>query len=128
MTTCAHCGSNCELTDGIEIYPHRDDLAYLNFWICRPCNAFVGCHKNGTFKTPLGLAANQELRSLRSQIHAVIDPAWKFYGYKRSEVYSIITIEYQKLFNTTDEYHTAKLNIAEAKAILEVAKECFNFS
>lgn len=125
---CAHCGGDCELTDGIEIYGHREDLWNLNFWICRKCDAYVGCHKNGDFKTPLGTAANRELRTLRSHIHAVVDPAWKFYGYKRSQVYSILTVQYQRLYKTDDSYHTANLNLAEARTMLEVAKDNFDFS
>lgn len=41
---------------------------------CVPCNAWVGCHKNG--KQPLGIPANQATRELRKRAHAVFDPLW----------------------------------------------------
>lgn len=42
---CPYCGSKTEYVDGTVIYPHRPDLANRKFYICRPCNAYVGCHK-----------------------------------------------------------------------------------
>ncbi len=82
---CAHCGRECRLTDGSEVYPHRPDLGSLSFWVCDPCKAWVGCHKAGAMTDagesdgtlPLGRAANEELRSARSTLHRKLDPIWK---------------------------------------------------
>lgn len=124
---CAHCGCNCELTTGVEIYPHRDDLCYLNFWICRSCDAYVGCHKNDSFKTPLGTAANAELRSLRGKLHAIIDPKWRYGSQKRSTVYSQLTMlaVNNKIIPKDSCYHTAELNTEQAREMLELLNRAF---
>jgi hypothetical protein len=43
---CCECREkvNARLTEGEEIYPHREDLKDLPFWICDKCKNFVGCH------------------------------------------------------------------------------------
>lgn len=43
---------------------------------CAPCKAWVGCHKNGAGRQPLGVPANQATRELRKRAHAVFDPLW----------------------------------------------------
>ncbi|MGI9484465.1 MAG: zinc-finger-containing protein [Geminicoccaceae bacterium] len=52
IATCLHCGGDCRLTDGAEIYPHRPDLADKQIWKCDACKARVGCHPDTT--DPLG--------------------------------------------------------------------------
>lgn len=78
--TCVECNStdysNMKLVRGETIYPHRQDLWNLRFWICQ-CGAYVGCHKNGDGKQPLGAAAGAETRRLRSKCHALFDPMWQ---------------------------------------------------
>lgn len=71
---CPECGSEAVLTNGQEIYPKRPDLHKKSFWICRPCNAYVGCHPGS--QRPLGTPATKELRSKRSEAHAWLDPLW----------------------------------------------------
>ena len=82
---CPYCGNRCEPTSGSEIYPHRADLSYLQFWICRPCKAWVGCHE-GT-NTPKGTPANAPTRWARIEAHAAFDPWWKTKGWRRKEAY-----------------------------------------
>jgi hypothetical protein len=73
---CSYCGKASEHVDGTAIYPHRPDLARKKFWLCRPCNAYVGCHP-GT-PEPLGSLANAELRKARSEAHDAFDELWDF--------------------------------------------------
>lgn len=55
-------------------------------WLCRDCDAYVGCHKNT--KTPKGrFLADKNLREARKLAHAIIDPLWREKGYSRKEVY-----------------------------------------
>lgn len=76
VASCLHCGSDCRLTDGREIYPHRGDLYEKPVWKCDECNATVGCHPDTTI--PLGYAANKETRRARSLLHEkMLDPLWK---------------------------------------------------
>lgn len=72
---CPYCGKNSELTNGSAIYPSRKDLADRSFYLCRPCDAYVGCHK-GTSK-PLGRLANKSLRIAKQHAHAAFDPLWQ---------------------------------------------------
>lgn len=79
---CHYCGNEARLVGGEVIYPHRIDLFEKKFWLCDPCDAYVGCHhphpkygKTGT--EPLGILANAKLRKLKSQAHAAFDPLWR---------------------------------------------------
>ena len=82
---CPYCGVAADLVTGEAIYPHRPDLAEKQFWLCRPCQAWVGCHP-GTTRS-LGRLANSELRRLKSAAHAAFDPLWKDGGMKRGDAY-----------------------------------------
>lgn len=68
---CGYCGKETEAIDSKEIYGKHYGLAR----ICRPCNAYVGCH-DGTDK-PLGRVANKELRRWKQEAHRWLDPLWK---------------------------------------------------
>lgn len=72
--TCPYCNAEARLTTGDYIYPHRQDLAHRKFWVCWPCDAYVGTHK-GTDQ-PLGTMANAELRKARRAAHDAFDPLW----------------------------------------------------
>lgn len=72
---CPYCNAIAVLTTGAVIYPHRTDFVDKQFWICVPCNAWVGCHDNTA--SPLGRLANAELRAWKSKAHFAFDPLWK---------------------------------------------------
>lgn len=91
---CPYCGERAVLVDGGRVYPHRPDLKHLSFWLCAPCDAYVGCHpptqkftQNRT-DIPLGRLANAELRTAKSAVHQVLDPLWKSKQHSRSYVYA----------------------------------------
>jgi hypothetical protein len=69
---CPYCGKTSEFIDSSEIYHGR---SYGMIYICRPCQAWVGCHKD--CDEPLGTLANAELRAWRKMAHARFDPLWK---------------------------------------------------
>ena len=71
---CPYCGKMPELVFGRKIYPGRLYLYSKRFYLCEPCNAYVGCHE-GT-DIPFGVVANAELRAARSEVHRVFDPLW----------------------------------------------------
>jgi hypothetical protein len=85
--TCPYCNTLARLTRGREIYPHRPDLYSLNFWACKPCDAYVGCHKKFPGTTPLGRLANAELRAAKSNAHRAFDPLWQDGAYTRHQAY-----------------------------------------
>ena len=73
---CAECGGEAVLVTGLRIYPHRPDLHARWYWRCS-CGAYVGCHRDGDGKDPLGLPAGAETRRLRMACHAIFDPLWE---------------------------------------------------
>jgi len=76
--TCPYCDASAELVKGNVIYPYREDLYHLNFYLCRHYShepAYVGCHK-GT-SVPLGRLADTELRQWKSAAHRAFDPIWR---------------------------------------------------
>lgn len=87
---CDYCNTATRLAKGNEIYPHRPDLASLNFYLCDSCGAYVGCHKNGDGKRPLGRVANAELRRAKSKAHAAFDPLWKSGRMTRGAAYTAL--------------------------------------
>lgn len=105
---------------GSKVYPNREDLKSLVFWLCGTCNNFVGSHKNckkGN-ERPLGVIANKEIKNARQHIHKILDPLWKDGKYLRKEVYSIISKKIGK------EYHTAEIRtLDEARQIYKMVKE-----
>ena len=107
------------LTNGKEIYPHRNDLASLPFWKCDKCGNFVGCHhKTKTPTKPLGCIPTDLIRNARKHIHTLIDPLWKSGKVKRSELYAELS---EKLGR---QYHTADIrSIDEARFIYKTAKD-----
>lgn len=85
------CDRYAERVTGKVIYPHRRDLWNRDFWLCRECNAYVGCHP-GTI-TPLGTLAGPELRKARGRAHDAFDPLWKAGQTSRDEAYQWLASE-----------------------------------
>lgn len=118
---CCGCQEEVEarLTNGAEIYPHRQDLASLPFWKCNACGNYVGCHHKTKNRTaPLGVIPTPEIRKLRKLIHAEIDPMWKNGSTNRkarNTLYDAISKE------VGWNYHTARIRSAEeAEKVLAV--------
>ncbi len=78
IVVCPYCGALAEFVEDSSEFYRRD---YGPLYVCRPCDARVGCH-DGTRK-PLGQLANKELRAAKMRAHAVFDPYWKGNGSKR---------------------------------------------
>lgn len=72
---CPYCGKDAALVPGSTVYPHRADLHVKQFWYCRPCDAYVGCHELSA--RPLGRLANAELRRAKSAAHRAFDSLWR---------------------------------------------------
>ena len=102
------------LTSGKEIYPHREDLFALPFWICDGCKNYVGCHhKTKTPTRPLGNIPTKELREVRKKIHSVLDPLWKNKNFNRSAIYASLSTMLGYGF------HTAEIkSVEEANKVL----------
>jgi len=125
---CQYCGNKANLTTGHRVYPHRPDLAHLYVWQCKPCDAYVGCHRKGAYVNelkhesdgtiPLGTLANRELRMWRTQAHAAVDPFWRIKGMKRTLVYDRLA----KLMQIPkDECHIGMFDVARCKEAMRLA-------
>jgi len=124
---CTHCQGNTVLVGGEEIYPHRPDLFDRYFWLCRLCEAWVGCHRaqkqvnakgkevwsNGAM--PLGSVANKELRALRHRVHALFDPIWKSGAKTRVEAYDWLS---GVLGVASGRAHVAWMNVEQCKVAI----------
>ncbi len=83
--SCPYCVGRALLVDSIEVYRK----SYGNIYLCKPCDAYVGTHKNSDDK-PLGIPAKANLRQQRKIAHGLIDVYWRTGIFKRREVYSAI--------------------------------------
>ncbi len=88
--SCPYCGAPTQLIDDTEIYGRSFGT---KCYICRPCQAWVGCHK-GTDKA-LGRIANKELRELKHLAHEAFDPLWKGGFLPRTAAYEILSVAFE---------------------------------
>lgn len=114
---------NAILKSGKDIYPHRQDLHSLPFWMCPTCKNFVGCHHKTRNRTaPLGCIPTTELKNARRHLHALIDPLWETGLIGRRALYERISAI------VGWNYHTAKTRTVDEareayKAAQAIAKE-----
>jgi hypothetical protein len=91
---CPYCNVFPVLVSGKAVYPapRFKDLWKKNFWMCKKCDARVGCHPGTT--RALGRLANKELRDLKMKAHKAFDPLWFEYGgMSRTVAYSWLSKE-----------------------------------
>lgn len=84
---CNYCSNQAEWVENKEIYGRNYGKSIM-VWLCRKCNAYVGCHNNT--RKPLGTMANKELREWRIKVHALFDPLWKTGKMRREKAYGIL--------------------------------------
>lgn len=114
---CPYCGRPAKRVTGKEVYPHRNDLYRKKFWICRPCDAYVGCHRDGK---PFGTLANSDLRNIRMKVHEKFDRLWKSGRMDRNAAYKSLA---KKLGISTKKCHIGMFDIEQCKRALRAAKE-----
>ncbi len=108
---CQYCGNDAVWCENKEIYGRNWGKSYM-CWLCKPCNAYVGCHNNT--REPLGTLANKELREWRKKAHAKIDPLWKSGAVSRKSVY----IALRNKFGKGGEIHIGHADIELCKRIV----------
>lgn len=115
---CPYCGKGAVKVDGTIIYPHRRDLYEKNFWFCRECDAWVGCHPRTSI--PLGRLANAELRVLKMAVHSCFDVLWKGGFISRHDAYAWLS----KVMNKPrHETHIGMFNDEECRAAIQHVRE-----
>ena len=113
---CNYCGRKTELVDSKVIYGTSYGMMYL----CRHCNAYVGCHK-GTDR-PLGRLADAELRYWKKAAHAVFDPLWRqgrFRG-QRKAAYEWLA---EQMGLPVEQTHIGMFDIAQCKQAIKIVQE-----
>ena len=70
---CDFCGNEAEWVENKEVYGRNYGKSVM-IWLCKPCDAYVGCHNN-TMKS-LGTIANKETREWRQRAHKIYDTFW----------------------------------------------------
>lgn len=109
---CPYCNQEAELIDSRDWY--KDGVDYGSMYVCRPCNASVGCHPDGK---PLGTLASPELKKLRIKCHAKFDALWKPSEVSRKDAY-------RWLKHMTGIEHFGETNEDECKMALEILIDC----
>ena len=115
---CNHCKNPAEWVENWEVYGMNYGKSYM-IWLCRLCDAYVGCHNNT--REPRGkYLAKADLRKARMAAHAVIDPLWKSGKYKRNTVYLRLKEAFGK------EVHVGNTSsVEECEEIIKTAKLVF---
>ena len=113
---CPYCKNKAVLIDSRVIY----GKSYGLIWLCYPCKAWVGTHKNSPTHKPLGSLAKEDLRILRMKAHEVFDSLWRKWGISRREAYAYL----QNLMDMTPEQaHIGRFNEYECRKLLKLLKE-----
>ena len=115
--TCPYCGHEASLVGGDIIYPHRPDLAEKAFYLCRPCDAYVGCHP-GT-RIPLGFLADAQLRRAKHATHAVFDPLWRSGRMSRKAAYGWLA---RRLGIPTEACHIGWFDLEQCSAAQQLCR------
>jgi len=115
---CQYCGNKAKKVMGNVIYPYRKSLWRRKFFLCKPCDAYVGCHHtpNGKFKT-MGELANRELRQLRRRAHVAFDPLWTENRMTRAKAYAWLA---EQMGLTSSECHIGKFNNEQCERVIEL--------
>lgn len=110
---------DARLTNGREVYPHREDLFEIPFWKCDTCGNFVGCHHKTDDPTkPLGCIVTKEIKTERYKLHKIIDPLWKIGNHSRTYVYKWLSKKMGK------RYHTGNVkNMKDVNKVIDLINE-----
>jgi hypothetical protein len=125
---CPDCGGIAGLASSKEVYGGRD---YGPIYLCRPCRAYVGCHK-GTTK-PLGRLADAELREWKKRAHAAFDPVWQEHwqrenagsaGYKKGMARDGRYRRLAELMGLSrEECHIGMFDVEQCKEVVRLCRE-----
>ncbi len=118
---CDYCGKPAELEDDSVIY----DQSYgRKIWLCRSCNAYVGCHRGSD--EPLGRLANAQLRRCKRAAHDAFDPIWKFGRFQnnRRGAYAWLA---EAMGLPAEKAHIGMFDVAECMKLIQIITNERNF-
>lgn len=117
IIVCPYCNQQAKLVDSSVIYNGR---SFGMIWLCKPCDAYVGTHRNSKEHVPLGRLANKELRMWKMKAHAVFDPLWRSGKMTRDAAYSMLR---NVMGMTESQAHIGKFDVEDCKRLVEVLKK-----
>jgi hypothetical protein len=112
---CPYCNRQAEFTTS-EAFYGRD--YGTNIYVCRPCNAYVGTHKNSD--VPMGSLATKELREMRQLAHSRFDFLWKVGGKTRTQAYKWMA---NVMGLKPEEAHIGQFNLEQCKTLIRLVHE-----
>ena len=112
---CPYCNNQAEWVENKAIYGRNYGKSFM-MWLCKPCNAYVGCHNNT--RKPLGVIANRELREWRKKAHNAFDPLWKNNrNMNRDKAYGLLEKEFKCVV------HIGESDIEMCKLIIKFCED-----
>lgn len=121
VVTCPYCKNKAEKVTGADLYPRVPGIRNRVYYVCRPCDASVGTHKETGL--PFGTLANAELRKWRKNAHQWFDRLWLGHNTRfsdRSEAYKWLA---QQLNVSTDRCHIGMFNIKRCKQVVRICSK-----
>lgn len=110
---CPYCSSPAKLTNSAVVYGGH---SHGMIWDCRPCDAYVGVHKDNLTYPPLGRLANAELRAWKSRAHKMFDGLWRSEEMTRSQAYRYI----QTIMGlSASEAHIGLFDVAQCQKLID---------
>ena len=112
--------ASSEFVDSIEVYGKSYGMIYL----CRPCKAWVGVHKDTN--EALGRLANAELREAKKEAHFYFDKLWSYKikqgikkGTARSKAYAWLS---EEMAVPRTETHIGYFDLHMCKKVVNLCK------
>lgn len=115
--SCPYCGNPTKLVDDSQIYGRSYGT---KCYICEPCGAWVGCHKNSD--KALGRVANKELRELKHRAHEAFDPLWKEGHLPRTAAYEVLSAAFNL---PTEQTHIGMFNEDMCRKVIALSNIIF---
>jgi hypothetical protein len=114
---CPYCGKQSKLVTGKQVYPHLPQLGDKYFYLCKPCDAYVGCHRMTA--EPKGTLAKADLRAARKAAHLAFDPHWQSGKMSRGSAYKRLTAELHR----GSQVHIGQSDIETCRRIIAICKD-----
>ena len=123
--TCPYCNKATEHVPDTEVY----NISFGGMiYLCRDCDAYVGCHKNKPDQS-LGRLANKELRQAKIEAHYYLDNLWQrridaetTKGHARGKAYKWLR---EQMNLTSAECHIGMFDVEQCKKVVEICKPFF---
>lgn len=117
---CNYCEKPAEKVSGKVIYPRMSKLHGKLFFICRPCDAYVGTHADGR---PLGNLADRDTRRFRMKAHHYFDKVWKDRHMKRTDAYAWMA---SSLGIPVSKCHIGMFDIEMCVKVIQICQDGFD--